>query len=85
MGTSVQVRDRWSTFALLDPANGPPSDVDRGNVRLAAISVIDLIRVMGYNDSSVEMEALAVPQAEWKKFDIEGAPIDRCGMIPDWQ
>jgi hypothetical protein len=27
---------------LLDPANGPPSDVDRGNVRLAAISVLDV-------------------------------------------
>jgi hypothetical protein len=85
MGTNVQIRDRWSTFALLDAANGPPSDVDRGNVRLAAISVIDLVRMMGYNDPSEVMEPLGVPQAEWKKFEIDGAAIDRCGLITNWQ
>jgi hypothetical protein len=85
METSLRIRDRWSTFALLDPANGPPSDVDRSNVRLAAIGVIDLIRVMIYNDPSAQMEALAVPRAEWKKFEIPGAPIDRCGLIRDWK
>lgn len=58
MGTNAQIRDRWSTFALLDAANGPPSD---------------------------EMEPLGVPQVDWKKFEIEGVPIDRCGLIPAWQ
>ena len=31
--TSGKVRDAWSTFTLLDTANGSPSAVDRSNVR----------------------------------------------------
>jgi hypothetical protein len=39
--TTIRVRDAWSTFALLDPVNGPPTEVDRGNVKRSEWEVID--------------------------------------------
>ena len=83
--TTIGTRDNWATFALLDPANGTPSDVDRGNVRLAAIKVSDYIRLMRYNDPVADMDALEVPRAEWENVGIGNTPVDRCGFIRDWQ
>jgi hypothetical protein len=82
---SRRIRDSWAAFVLLDPANGPPSDVDRGNVRLAAISVLDHIRLLGYGDLADEMDVLGVPRTEWEQVRVEGAPIDDCGLIRDWR
>ena len=83
--TSIRVRDAWSTFALLDPANGTLSDVDRGNVRLAAISVLDSIRLLGYSDPTEQMETLGVPREEWQQLDLEDTRIDECGLISNWR
>jgi hypothetical protein len=83
--TTTRIRDAWSTFALLDPANGQPTDVDRGNVRLAAIRVVDHIRVMQVNTPLDAMQALGVDRSEWDRVDFENAQYDRCGLIRDWQ
>ena len=83
--TMIRIRDSWSTFALLDPANGTASALDRSNVRLAAISVVDHVRLLGYNDSAEAMDELGVPRAEWDGGDIGETPVDACGLIKDWQ
>jgi hypothetical protein len=83
--TTVRVRDAWSTFALLDPANGPPTDVDRGNVRLAAIRVIDHIRVLQSNSPAEAMDRLGVKRSEWENVDFNTAPYDRCGLLREWR
>ena len=83
--TSLRIRDGWSTFALLDPANGTPSDQDRANVRLAAISVMDHIRLMRANSPAADMKVLGVPPAEWKAYDPRPWEVDRCGLIVNWQ
>jgi hypothetical protein len=85
LDTTTRIRDAWSTFALLDPANGPPTDVDRGNVRLAAIRVVDHIRVMQVNTPVDAMQTLGVDRSEWDRVDFENAQYDRCGLIRDWQ
>lgn len=82
--TSGRVRDGWSTFTLLDPANGPPSAVDRGNVRIAAISVLDHIRLLGYGDPAESMDALGIPRDQWESVD-RPETIDDCGLIRDWR
>ena len=83
--TMIQIRDAWSTFALLDTSNGQPSNIDRANVRAAAISVMDYVRVLGYNDSSPAMDALGVPRAEWSSGELQDTAVDACGLIKDWQ
>lgn len=83
--STIGIRDGWSTFALLDPAGGPPSDIDRGNVRLAAFSVIDKIRVLKSNELAAQMEALGVAPTEWESADLEGVEVDTCGLIKDWR
>lgn len=83
--TSGKVRDAWSTFTLLDPANGPPSAVDRSNVRLAAISVIDHIRLLGYANPAEPMAVLGVAEEEWKRTSVVGGQVDDCGMIRNWR
>jgi hypothetical protein len=83
--TTIRVRDAWSTFALLDPANGPPTEVDRGNVRLAAIRVIDHIRVLQANTPAESMETLGVKRSEWEVVDFKTAPYDRCGLLREWR
>ena len=83
--TSIRIREGWSKFALLDPKNGTPSDADRANVRLAAIGVIDYVRVMGSNTPSSEMEILGVPRAEWETVDLTAQGLDSCGLILNWQ
>lgn len=83
--TTSRVRDSWATFAMLDPAIGSPSAVDRGNVRLAAISVVDHIRLLGYNDPTAEMAALGVPTSEWQRWPFDAGRVDTCGMILNWR
>ena len=83
--TMIRIRDAWATFALLDPANGPPSDIDRANVRAAAISVMDYVRLLGYNDSAAAMDALGVPRADWSGGELQDTAVDACGLIKDWQ
>ena len=83
--TSVLLRDGWSTFTVLDPANGNPSEVDRSNARLAAIKVIDHIRLLGYADPAEAMAALAVPEAEWKRPNFRDGMVDDCGLINNWR
>ena len=83
--TTIRVRDAWSTFALLDPVNGPPTEVDRGNVRLAAIRVIDHIRVLQANNPTEAMDALGVKRSEWQVIDFETEPYDRCGLLREWR
>jgi len=56
-----------------------------GNVLLAAISILDHIRLLGYGDLADEMDALGVPRTEWEQVRIDGAPIDDCGLIRDWR
>lgn len=82
--TSRRIRDAWATFMLLDPVNGTPSAVDRGNVRVAAISVLDHIRLLGYSDPAESMDALGVPRSEWESGDV-GSQIDDCGLIRNWR
>lgn len=83
--TTIRVRDAWSTFALLDPVNGPPTEADRGNVRLAAIRVIDHIRVLQANNPAEAMDALGVKRSEWEVIDFETAQYDRCGLLREWR
>lgn len=83
--TSIRIREGWSKFALLDPRNGTSSDADRANVRLAAIGVIDYVRVLGSNTPSDEMEILSVPRAEWETVDLKAQGLDDCGLILNWQ
>ena len=83
--TTIGVRDAWSTFALLDPANGVPTDLDRSNVRLAAIQVVDHIRVLMVNTPAEPMDALGIRRSEWETVDFKRAPFDRCGLIRDWR
>lgn len=83
--TSGKVRDAWSTFTLLDPANGQSSAVDRSNVRLAAISAIDHIRLLGYSDPAEEMATLGVPETEWKRTDYASGNVDECGLLRNWR
>ena len=85
MDTSRLIRDGWSTFALLDPANGTPTDADRANVRLAAIRVMDYVRLMRANGVAEEMEILGVPADQWHVGELEPLGVDRCGMLLDWQ
>ena len=82
--TTIRVRDAWSTFELLDPANGAPTEADRANVRLAAIRVIDHIRVLQSNTPADVMESLGVKRGEWETVDFETRRFDRCGLIRDW-
>jgi hypothetical protein len=83
--TSVRVRDAWSTFALLDPANGTPTDLDRGNVRLAAIQVADHIRVLAVNTPAEQMDVLGIKRSEWEVVDFNTTQFDRCGLLRDWR
>jgi hypothetical protein len=83
--TSMRIRDAWSTFALLDPANGMPTSLDRSNVRLAAIQVTDYIRVMTVNTPTEQMETLGVKRSEWDVVDFSTTQFDRCGLIRDWR
>lgn len=83
--TTIRARDGWSTFAMLDPANGPASAVDRGNVRLAAISVVDHMRLLGYADPAEPMAALGVAASEWQRPNFEPGRIDACGLLNDWR
>jgi hypothetical protein len=82
--TSRRIRDAWATFKLLDPVIGVPSAVDRGNVRVAAISALDHIRLLGYDDPAEWMDALGVPRSEWESGDV-GTQIDDCGLIHNWR
>lgn len=82
--TSGRVRDGWCAFTLLHPANGPPSAVDRGNVWIAAISVLDHIALLGYGDPAEAMDALGVLRGQWESVDGE-APFDDCGLIRNWR
>ncbi len=83
--STIGIRDGWSTFALLDPAGGPPSDIDRGNVRIAAVEVIDKIRVLKNNELAAQMEALDVAHAEWGSLDLGRIEVDSCGLVKDWR
>ncbi len=83
--STLGIRDGWSTFALLDPEGGPPSDIDRANVRIAAVSVVDKIRVLKNNELAEQMEALGVAPSEWESPDLDGLDIDDCGLVRDWR
>jgi hypothetical protein len=85
METSFGVRNGWSTFALLDPSNGVPTDLDRSNVRLAAIQVVDHIRVLVVNTPAEQMDALGIKRSEWETVDFNTPQFDRCGLIRDWR
>lgn len=85
METSGLIRDGWSTFALLDPANGTPTDADRANVRLAAIKVMDYVRLMRSNGVTEEMKVLGVKPEQWQSLDLARSGVDQCGMLLNWQ
>ncbi len=82
--TTIRLRDAWSTFLLLDPADGPPSDADRANVRLAAIRAIDHIRVLEVNTPTDEMKGLGIDPKEWKGGSPVADDLDSCGLIRNW-
>ena len=82
--TTIRLRDAWSTFLLLDPADGPPSDADRANVRLAAIRAIDHIRVLEVNAPTDEMKGLGIDAKEWKGGSPVADDLDGCGLIRNW-
>lgn len=42
------IREYWSTFALLEPSNGQPSEADRAAVRLAAVQAADFVRFLRF-------------------------------------
>lgn len=83
--TTIRLRDAWSTFLLLDPANGTPSDADRANVRLAAIRAIDHIRVLVVNTPAEQMQALGIDSREWQGDSPVADDLDSCGLIRNWQ
>jgi hypothetical protein len=70
---------------LLDPSNGAPTDLDRSNVRLAAIQVVDHIRVLVVNTPAEQMDALGIKRSEWETVDFKTAPYDRCGLLREWR
>lgn len=85
---NVNIRNEWATFALLDPANGPPSALDRANVRVAAIRVANHVRLLLYKstESADDLQLLGIERPTddevRKRF---GRIADECGMIRKWQ
>jgi len=88
MDVHVSIREQWATFALLDPANGPPSALDRANVRVSAIRVANHVRLLLYKstESADDLQSLDVERLSDDDLREQFEQVsDECGMIRNWQ
>lgn len=83
-GAANNIRDAWSTFALLEASNGAASEADRAAVRLAAVRAADHIRFLRYIYGNAEDERAALGMQDFEATDRWADIVDDCGMIRDW-
>lgn len=85
MGDAAKaIREYWSTFALLEPSNGTPSEADRAAVRLAAVQAADFVRFLRFLHSNASDERVLLGIEGSGPSDRWADVADECGMIRNW-